>query len=33
VQTAIRDGYGEEDYMAIVKLAEKQSGLSTEEVE
>jgi 3-hydroxyisobutyrate dehydrogenase len=33
VQTAIRDGYGEEDYMAIVKLAEKQSGLSTEKVE
>lgn len=33
MQTAIGDGYGEEDYMAIVKLAEKQSGLSTEEVE
>lgn len=33
MQAAIDAGYGEEDYMAIIKLAEKQSGLSSEAVD
>jgi hypothetical protein len=30
MQAVIGEGLGDEDYMAIVKLAELQSGLSTE---
>jgi 3-hydroxyisobutyrate dehydrogenase-like beta-hydroxyacid dehydrogenase len=33
MQAAIDAGYGEQDYMAIIKLAEKQSGLSSETVD
>jgi 3-hydroxyisobutyrate dehydrogenase-like beta-hydroxyacid dehydrogenase len=29
-QGLIREGYGEEDYMSAVKLAEKRSGLATD---
>ena len=33
MQILIREGHGEEDYMAIVKLAEKRSGLSTDKMD
>ena len=32
-QGLLTEGYGEEDYMAAVKLAEKQAGLSTEKID
>jgi 3-hydroxyisobutyrate dehydrogenase-like beta-hydroxyacid dehydrogenase len=33
MQVLIGEGYGEEDYMSAIKLAEKQSGLSTENMD
>lgn len=33
MQILVSEGYGEEDYMAIVKLAEKQSGLSVDKLD
>ncbi len=33
MQAAIDTGYGEQDYMAIIKLAEKQAGLSSEKMD
>ena len=33
MQAAIDAGYGDEDYMAIIKLAEKQAGLSSEKTD
>lgn len=33
MQILVGEGYGEEDYMAIVKLAEKQSGLSVDQLD
>jgi 3-hydroxyisobutyrate dehydrogenase-like beta-hydroxyacid dehydrogenase len=33
MQAAIDAGYGDEDYMTIIKLAEKQAGLSSEKME
>jgi 3-hydroxyisobutyrate dehydrogenase len=32
MQAAVGEGYGEEDYMAAIKLIEKQAGLRTDEV-
>jgi len=29
----VHEGYGEEDYMATIKLAEKQAGLSTDKMD
>jgi 3-hydroxyisobutyrate dehydrogenase-like beta-hydroxyacid dehydrogenase len=33
MQMAVAEGYGEEDYMATIKLAEKQAGLSTDKMD
>jgi 3-hydroxyisobutyrate dehydrogenase-like beta-hydroxyacid dehydrogenase len=32
-QALIGEGYGDEDYMAAIKLAEKQAGLSADQIE
>jgi len=33
MQMVVHEGYGEEDYMATIKLAEKQAGLSTDKMD